>query len=212
VTAAVTTTVTGVAAAGTGAAAAALVLFLAHRTRLQPATVGYADAVPVGLLLGLSTAAPALSPAHAAIVLLVAVLGTAAAVVDAHERRLPNALTAALGAALLIALPAIALLTRNPDGLLRASIAAVLTGAVALVAKAARPTIIGWGDVKLLPSLAAAVAWAGVSALAQGLVLWIVLLLATTAVWRVARFDKADAVPYGPALVLGTLGALLVVT
>ena len=49
--------------------------------------------------------------------------------------------------------------------------------------------MIGWGDVKLLPSLAAALAWAGVSALAQGLVLWIVLLLATTAVWRVARFD-----------------------
>ena len=29
---------------------------------------------------------------------------------------------------------------------------------------------------------------------------------------RVAGFDRSDAVPYGPALVLGTLGALLVVT
>ena len=121
---------------------------------------------------------------RAAIVLVVAVLGTAAAIVDAHERRLPNALTAALGAALLITLPATALLTGNPDGLLRALIAAVLAVVVALVVKAVRPSVIGWGDVKLLPSLTAALAWAGVSALAQGFVLWVVLLLATTAVWR----------------------------
>lgn len=72
--------------------------------------------------------------------------------------------------------------------------------------------MIGWGDVKLLLSLAAALSWVGVSALAQGLVLWIVLLLATTAVWRVGRLDESDTVPYGPAFVVGTLGALLVVT
>ena len=200
-------------AAATAAGAAALVLFLAHHTRLQPATIGCAEAVPVGLLLGLNLGtAAAASPVRAAIVLVVAVLGTAAALVDAHERRLPNALTAALGAALLITLPATALLTGNPDGLLRACMAAVLAVVVALVVKTARSSVIGWGDVKLLPSLAAALAWTGVSALAQGLVLWVVLLLATTAVWRVAGFDNSDAVPYGPALVLGTLGALLVVT
>jgi prepilin signal peptidase PulO-like enzyme (type II secretory pathway) len=204
-----------VTAAATAAVAAVLVLLLANHTRLQPATIGCTEAVPVGLLLGLSlspSTAAAASPVRAAIVPVVAVLGTAAAVVDAHERRLPNALTASLGAALLITLPATALLTGNPDGLLRALIAAVLAGVVALAVKAARSSVIGWGDVKLLPSLAAALAWAGVSALAQGLVLWVVLLLATTAVWRVAGFDNSDAVPYGPALVLGTLAALLVVT
>jgi Flp pilus assembly protein protease CpaA len=121
-------------------------------------------------------------------------------------------LTATLGVGLLIAIPATALLTHNLDGLLRASAAAAVTVAVTLGVKAARPAMIGWGDVKLLPSLTAALAWVGVSTLAQGLVLWIVLLLATTAVWRVARFDVSDTVPYGPALVLGTLGALLVVT
>lgn len=200
-------------AAATAAGAALLVLLLAHHTRLQPATIGCAETVPVGLLLGLSlSTAAAASPVRAATVLVVAVLGTAAALVDAHERRLPNTLTAALGAALLITLPATALLTRSPDGLLRALIAAVLAGVVALVVKTARSSVIGWGDVKLLPSLVAALAWAGVSALAQGLVLWVVLLLATTAVWRVAGFDNSGTVPYGPALVLGTLGALLVVT
>lgn len=203
-------------AAAVAAVATFLVLLLAQHTRLQPATgtnAAYAEAVPVGLLLGLSLGtAAAASPLRAVIVLVVAVLGTAAAVVDAHERRLPNALTAALGAALLITLPATALLTATPDGLLRALIAAVLAVVVALVVKTARSSVIGWGDLKLLPSLAAALAWAGVSALAQGLVLWVVLLLATTAVWRVAGFDRSDAVPYGPALVLGTLGALLVVT
>ena len=197
-------------AAAAAAVAALLVLLLAHHTRLQPTTVSYTEAVPVGLLLGLSTTAA--SPVRAAIVLVVAVLGTAAAIVDAHEGRLPNALTATLGAAVLLTLPATALLTGNPDGLLRAVVAAVLAVVVALVVKTARSSVIGWGDVKLLPSLAAALAWAGVSALAQGLVLWVVLLLATTAVWRVAGFDRSDAVPYGPALVLGTLGALLVVT
>ena len=201
----------GVTAALTGAAATLLVLLLAHHARLQPAAIGYAETVPVGLLLGLSTATTA-PPGHAAIVMAVAVLGTAAAVVDAHERRVPNVLTATLGVSLLIALPATALLTGNPQGLLRASAAAAITAAAALLVKAARPTMIGWGDVKLLPSLAATLAWAGESALAQGFVLWIVLLLTTTAVWSVARFDTSDTVPYGPALVLGTLGALLVVT
>ena len=52
--------------------------------------------------------------------------------------------------------------------------------------------MIGWGDVKLLPSLTAALAWAGLPTLVHGLVLWIVLLLATTAVWRVARLDTTD--------------------
>jgi leader peptidase (prepilin peptidase)/N-methyltransferase len=201
--------ITYATAAADGAAATLLVLLLAHHARLQPAAVSSAEAVPVGLLLGLSVAATA-QPAQAAIVMMVAVLGTAAAIVDAHERRLPNLLTATLGASLLITVTAIALLTRNAEGLLRASVAAVLTVVVALVVKAARPAVIGWGDVKLLPSLAAALTWAGVSALAQAFVGWIVLLLATTAVWRVARFDKADTMPYGPALVLGTLGALLI--
>jgi leader peptidase (prepilin peptidase)/N-methyltransferase len=195
-------------AAADGVAATMLVSLLAYHARLQPAAIGAVDTVPVGLLLGLSLAATT-GWELAAIVLVVAPLGTAAALVDAHERRLPNLLTATLGAGLLITVTAIALLARNAEGLLRASVAAVLTVVVALVVKTARPGMLGWGDVKLLPSLAAALAWAGVSALVQGLVGWIVLLLATTAVWRIARFDTADTVPYGPAFVLGTLGALL---
>ena len=185
----------------TAAAATLLVLLLAHHTRLQQAAMGYAEAVPVGLLLGLTTAvtAPAVTapvvtapPAHAAIVGLVAVIGTAAAVVDAHERRLPNVLTATLGLGLFVVIPAAAFLTRNPDSVLRASAAAAGTAAVAIIAKAVRPTLIGWGDVKLLPSLTATLAWVGLPTLVHGLVLWIVLLLATTAVWRMARLDTTD--------------------
>jgi hypothetical protein len=197
-----------VTAAADGVAATLLVLLLAHHTRMQVAAISAVDTVPVGLLLGLSLATTA-GLAHAAIVLVVATLGTAAALVDAYERRLPNLLTATLGTGLLITVTAIAVLTGNAEGLLRASVTAVLTVVVAFMVKAARPGMLGWGDVKLLPSLAAALAWAGVSVLAQGFVGWIVLLLATTAVWRIARFDTADTVPYGPALVLGTLGALL---
>ena len=52
-----------VTAAAIGAAATLLVLLLAHHARLQPATISYAEAVPVGLLLGLSLAATA-SPAQ----------------------------------------------------------------------------------------------------------------------------------------------------
>ena len=166
-------------AAVTGAAATLLVLLLAHHTRLQPAAIATPKRCRSGCCSASALRATA-PPAHAAIVMAVAVLGTAAAIVDAHERRLPNVLTATLGVGLLITLPATALLTRNPEGLLRASAAAAITAAVALLVKAVRPTMIGWGDVKLLPSLAATLAWAGVSALAQGSVLWIVLLLATT--------------------------------
>jgi leader peptidase (prepilin peptidase)/N-methyltransferase len=197
-----------VTAAAGGVAATLLVLLLAHHTRLQPAAISYTEAVPAGLLLGLCLAATA-HLAQSAIVMVVATLGMAAAIVDAHERRLPNLLTATLGAGLLVTAAAISLLTGNAEDLLRASVAAVVTVVVALVVKAARPGVLGWGDVKLLPSLAAALAWTSVSALAQGFVGWIVLLLATTAVWRIARFDTGDTVPYGPALVLGTLGALL---
>jgi prepilin signal peptidase PulO-like enzyme (type II secretory pathway) len=197
-----------VTAAADGVAATLLVLLLAHHTCTQPGVISAVETVPVGLLLGLSLAITA-SPPQAAIVMVVATLGMSAAIVDAHERRLPNLLTATLGAGLLVTAAAIALLTGNAEGFVRASVAAVVTVVVALVVKAARPSMLGWGDVKLLPSLAAALAWTGVSTLAQGFVGWIVLLLATTALWRIARFDIADTVPYGPALVLGTLGALL---
>jgi leader peptidase (prepilin peptidase) / N-methyltransferase len=198
----------GVTAGLTGAAATLLVLLLAHNIGLRSAAIGYADAVPVGLLLGLTTAAAA--TAHAAIVLVVGVLGTAAALVDARERRLPNVLTATLGVGLLITLLATAFLTHNSESLPRALIAAGLTVLVTLMVKVVSPAAVGWGDVKLLPSLTAALAWVGLPILAQGLVLWMVLLLVTATVWRLGHFDPSDTVPYGPALVVGTLGALLV--
>jgi leader peptidase (prepilin peptidase)/N-methyltransferase len=165
-----------------------------HRARLWAALVmlaaafGGVTAARQGLP-ALAAALPALLPA------------AAAATVDAHERRLPDPLTAAL--AVVVAAHVTVLLVLGGAGGLRG--ASVLGGgaAVCLLAKALLPDAVGWGDAKLAPSLAALLAVHGWSALYTGLLSWCGLVLGT-ALFDLARQSSTGVVAYGPALVSGT--------
>ncbi|WP_345419514.1 hypothetical protein [Pseudonocardia xishanensis] len=69
------------------------------------------------------------------------------------------------------------------------------------------PAAFGWGDVKLLPSLAAATSFVGWQCFALGIGLCSVLLLVSAVTAALDR--RSGDVPYGPALVLGSLTAIV---
>jgi leader peptidase (prepilin peptidase)/N-methyltransferase len=139
------------------------------------------------------------------------VLGCAAAVVDVREQRLPDALTGPLLVGTTVAVTLLAAVAA--DGLAaafaRSLAAAALISVIALLTKAVRSAAMGWGDVKLMPSLGAALGWAGWDHVLTAAVLWALLLAVTAIVTSRAREGPQDVVPYGPALVAGALGGLV---
>lgn len=144
---------------------------------------------------------------HALALLPVVVLAGAAALVDAYERRLPDVLTGSLAAASLTAI-GVALAADHAEGM------RALWGfggglMLSFGGKALSTAAVGWGDVKLAPSLTACLAWGGWSTVYVGLLAWAILILATSAL-LVVRSGRAAIVPYGPAMITGTLLAVLI--
>lgn len=135
--------------------------------------------------------------------------GTALAVIDLREHRLPKRLTYPLAGAEFAALTAAAATTS--DGwtrLLRAFLAAAGVGVCWLVAALAAPGGLGLGDVKLAAIAAAPLGWTSwILVLDAQLVIFLLALL-TAAVLAIAKpsaRSRRMAVPLGPALVLGAL-------
>ncbi|WP_158228351.1 prepilin peptidase [Pseudonocardia sp. MH-G8] len=175
-------------------------LQLASATRAAPRTSTRLETVAVTVLVGLLVAACG----RATLAPLIAV-GTAAALVDLDERRLPNTLTAtfAVGTAL----------TAIDAGASQAGSAAAVAAlvlVVALVMKAAHGEVLGWGDIKLLPSLAGLLAVLDPPLPLAGLVCATALLCVTVVLFTAAGHGRGDTVPYGPALVVGAFAAPLV--
>jgi prepilin signal peptidase PulO-like enzyme (type II secretory pathway) len=129
-------------------------------------------------------------------------LGTAAALVDVRERRLPDQLTGALA---LVTATAIAIAaTVEPAVSVRALIGAAAGLALATLGRICSPDGFGWGDAKLLPSLTAWLASAGLDVLLTGLQACSGLI-AVTALVVAAHRGRSVVVPFGPALVIGTV-------
>lgn len=183
-------------------------------TVLPPAGTGDAAAVAFA---GIAVAAVVLGdPADVPVVLPLAVLGGAAALVDAAEGRLPDLLT---GPLLAITLLGAGLSTAfdyggalAEPGATAASLGAATAAAaggtlVALILKFAASAAFGWGDVKLAPTVA--IVLIREDAIATGIVGMCLVLGATCVVVALPRrrSHRGEVVPYGPALVLGTLGA-----
>ena len=131
-----------------------------------------------------------------------AVLGGAAALVDAREFRLPDPLVGAL-AVVTIGLVALAvpLFSRGFTVPLAALSIGVGISALLLVLT---PAAWGWGDAKLLPVLSC---WLGVvgPAAAYYAAAFTALTLLPLAAWRVRRSGPGAVTPYGPSLVSATL-------
>lgn len=190
----------------TAAVAGPAVLLIARRSMLTPVEPRPVEVSAVMAVAGLTAALVLARPAADAIVLLpLAVLGCAAAVVDAREGRLPDSLTGPLLAGTLLA----ALVTASSGPVATAAvISAVAGGGVALVIKAAASAAIGWGDVKLVPTLA--VVLVRHDAVVPGLVCASLLVAVTAGVVGLRATDGCTLVPYGPALVFGTVGVAVV--
>jgi leader peptidase (prepilin peptidase) / N-methyltransferase len=183
------------------------ILRLAHCCRVDPRRCGVVETAAVVLIAGLFIAvAPA---GRLLLVAPIGVIGVAAALVDADERRLPNVLNAVLAAATAATLAYATVVSGDTTAALRSVVAAAAAAGAAATVKAISPESIGWGDVKLLPTLAATLAWAGPATLYHGVLTWAALLVLTVMTWPALRGDRRETVPYGPALVAGALGALL---
>ena len=240
----ITATITALTGSGTGSAqligvtaAAALLLgppalWLAHAHQLRPTRLGWATTAATTAATGLLAAAVALAAvapageAGAAVAVPMLAIGLPAALVDAHEQRLPDALTAPLLATTLLTAAVTSAVTGDWRAGLRGVLVAVLLSGAALAVKGVRPGVIGWGDIKLLPSLGVVLGWAGWTTTVHATALWAILLLATalaTAVFRTAaRAGRRRAagcagtepgggsstVPYGPVLLAGVAAAL----
>ena len=192
--------VTGLATALTTATGAAVLgpptLFLAHRTMSDRWSPRVSETMAITAAVGLIGLLATGTPPGGLLLAPLAVLGPAAAIVDAYEQRLPDILTGPLLATTLLA----ATLTTD---LLDAAVAAGCGLGVALLIKALHTEGLGWGDVKLLPSLA--VVLAHYDAVTTGLVLTTLLITATALMCGASGW--IGPVPYGPGLVVGTLVA-----
>jgi leader peptidase (prepilin peptidase)/N-methyltransferase len=190
-----------------GAAAAQSAVYLAVFTKNgQPEHPRRLRAVLTVLAIAFSAiAAQRHGLASTASALLALVPAGAAAAVDAWERRLPDALTAALATAM--ALHIAALIVVGDEAGERAAWTFVVGSTLCVLAKGLFTEAIGWGDVKLAPSLAALLAVHGWSALYTGLLAWSGLIL-LVALLDLAGANPTRVVAYGPAMVTGTACAI----
>lgn len=137
-------------------------------------------------------------PATALSVLIVLV----AAVVDAVERRLPNALVGAAAVPVLVALAA-AWVTGPTDLVRGAVVGAAFLGGPLMLTHLASPSGMGFGDVKAGAVLGAALGLVN----AQIAVLALLIGLSGAAGWAVVGRHRSIAL--GPGLVAGAVAALL---
>lgn len=162
-------------------------------TRWRPR---YGDTAAVTTAVGV-LAALVLHESPPLVLLPLLVLGPSAAVVDAYEGRLPDHLTGPL-----LGATALAATESGSIGMRAIAVAVLATGLAAAVMVVAGDGL-GWGDVKLIPSLTIVLGHQG--ALLGGLSL-VVFLVGVTALIVGVR-SRGAIVPYGPALVFGTVGA-----
>ncbi|MEE4543536.1 A24 family peptidase [Streptomyces sp. V4-01] len=142
--------------------------------------------------------------------LLLAPAGLLLARVDLLVFRLPDVLTlpAAAGAALLLGLAA--LLPRHDGSWTRALIAAAALGVLYLVLFLVNPVGMGFGDVKLAPTLGLALGWYGWQAVFLGTFAGFLLGALTGLVLLLTRrANRKSPIPFGPFMLLGAFGAVL---
>lgn len=157
-------------------------------------------------LLGLSSGWSAELPAWTWFV----ALGLLLAVIDLREMLLPNRLLLP-GTAVTAALLALAAALDDawPD-LLRALLAGGVSFAVLLVMALIAPTGLGMGDVKLAALLGLVLGWLGWEAVLLGFFLGFLLqAVLGLALLATLRAGRSTELPFGPALLTGTLVAVL---
>lgn len=164
-----------------------------------------ACALACGVLARATGARPEL-----AVWLLLVPLGFVLARVDVLVGRLPDVLTlpALAGTAGLLGLAA--LLPAHDGSWPRALLAALATGGLYFVMFVLNPAGLGFGDVKLAPTLGLALGWYGWPAVVAGTFAGLLLgALAGLVLVLSGRATRRTPYSYGPFMLLGALGGLL---
>ena len=138
--------------------------------------------------------------------LWLAAAGLALALIDFDTKRLPDALTKPTWLVAAATLTLAAAVGGRWDDLLRAAIGAAALGAFYFLLWLVYPGGMGFGDVKLAPSLGAFLGWVSFGALAVGAFLGFlyggIVGIGLIALGRGGRKSK---VPFGPFMLLGAL-------
>ena len=142
--------------------------------------------------------------------LYLAAVGLALALIDIDTRRLPDVLTLPSMVVTAVLLVIAALAHGDADPLVRAGIGAAALGAFYFVLWFAYPAGMGFGDVKLAPTLGALLGWVSYGALAVGAFGGFFLGgLFGIGVIVLGRGGRKSKVPFGPFMLLGALVGIL---
>jgi leader peptidase (prepilin peptidase)/N-methyltransferase len=130
--------------------------------------------------------------------------------VDLATHRLPDRVTYPAYAVCAGTLLADAAVHGTWPALLRAALAAAAAFGVAALAAAVSPAGLGFGDVKLLGLLGLLLGWAGWGVLLTGIFLGLLVgAVVSVALLVTRRAGWRTAIPFGPPLLSGAVGALL---
>ncbi|MGW7641833.1 prepilin peptidase [Streptomyces decoyicus] len=169
------------------------------------ATAPIITALACALLAGAAGPRPEL-----AVWLLLAPVGVMLAAVDCEVQRLPDALTLPTAGATLTLLTAAALLPGHHGSLTTAALGALALAGGFLLLFTINPAGMGLGDVKLALSIGAVLGWYGWLVLLTGTLLaFLIGALYGVTLLLLGRATRRTAMPFGPMLLLGTFGGLL---
>lgn len=170
-------------------------------------------AVRYSLLTALVCAALALTAGprpELAVWLLAAPPGVLLATVDWRVQRLPDVLTLPLASGLAVLLGCAALLPAAGGSWGRALLGGMVLAGAYFVLFLISPRGLGFGDVKLAVALGAALGWYGWDVLFAGTFLGFLLAAGYgVALLVTGRGGRGTAIPFGPFMVLGGLGGVL---
>ncbi|MEU6170990.1 A24 family peptidase [Streptantibioticus parmotrematis] len=145
-----------------------------------------------------------------AVWLLLAPVGLTLARVDLTAMRLPDALTLPAAAGTALALGGAALLPAHAGSWPRALLGGLALGVGYFGLMVVNPSGMAFGDVKLAPTLGMALAWYGWPVLLTGTVLCFGCgALVALGLLATRRAGRHTAIPFGPFMLAGTLGGVL---
>ncbi|WP_329313102.1 prepilin peptidase [Streptomyces sp. NBC_01262] len=145
-----------------------------------------------------------------AVWLLLVPAGVLMARVDLAVFRLPDVLTLPAGAAVVVLLGACALLPRAAGSWPRALLGGAALFGFYFLLHFINPAGMGFGDVKLAPAVGMALGWYGWWAVFVGTFAGFALGAAVAlGLMALRRIDRRTAVPFGPFMLLGALGGVL---
>ncbi|MDX6351258.1 MAG: leader peptidase (prepilin peptidase) / N-methyltransferase [Streptomyces sp.] len=169
--------------------------------------------VPLAIICAVACAAVALRVGvrpEVGVWLLLVPAGALMARVDLAVLRLPDVLTLPAGAVTAAGLGVCALLPGHGGSWSRALLGGAALLALYFLLHLINPAGMGFGDVKLAPALGMALGWYGWGAVLAGTFAGFALgAVAGLTLLALRRADRKTAIPFGPFMLLGALGGVL---